>query len=204
MNIDWDSIESLKSLRANIDRRINQLNPSEKKSKKSHLSVFESCNRIYNTDITKLYENINLNENRKFYVYLHCNPLFKLKADNNGKIAFASTLGIEYLPFYVGKGEGDRAYDLNRNESHRKKRQFIERANKEVQVKILFDNLTEREALMIESKLIDIFGLMSFGGWLVNLDEGVNNKLRKELYMNDYTNVNKMLKMTYQSNTDKR
>jgi hypothetical protein len=58
--------------------------------------------------------------------------------------------------------------------------------------------LTEKEALMLESKLIDIFGLTSFGGWLVNLDEGTSNKKRKEIYMDDYINVNKMLKMNIQ------
>ena len=116
------------------------------------------------------------------------------------QIAFASTLGIESLPFYVGKGEGNRAYDLNRNESHRKKRQFIEQTGKQVQVLILKDNLTEVEALMLESKLIDIFGLKSYGGWLVNLDEGVNNQSRKQIYIDDYVNINKMLKLKNQQN----
>ena len=104
-------------------------------------------------------------------------------------------MGIEYLPFYVGKGVGDRAYNINRNESHHKKRQFIEKSGKSIQIKILKDGLTESEALMMESKLIDIFGLVSFGGWLVNLDEGINNESRKEMYMEDYMNINKMLKM---------
>jgi hypothetical protein len=195
MEIDWNSVEQLKTLRAKIDRRLNQLIVVEKKHKKSHPLVFESCNRIFNTDISSLYESQCLSEERKFYVYVHCDPFFKLKATANGKIAFTSTLGISYLPFYVGKGEGGRAYDLNRSESHRKKRQFIEKSGKNIQVKIIRDCLTEKEALMLESKLIDIFGLTSFGGWLVNLDEGVNNRQRKEIYIDDYVNINKMLKL---------
>jgi hypothetical protein len=198
MNIDWDSVEQLKSLRSKIDRRLNQLTVVEKRYKKTHLSVFESCNRIYNADISLLYENQVLCEERRFYVYAHCDPFYGLKADVNGKIAFASTLGLRWLPFYVGKGEGSRAYDLARNESHRKKRQFIESSGKYIQVEVIKDNLTEKEALMLESKLIDIFGLTSFGGWLVNLDEGSSNHQRKEIYMEDYTNVNKMLKMKIQ------
>ena len=197
MNIDWNSVESLKSLRSKIDRRLNQLVSTEKKHKKSHQSVFESCVQMYGTDITNLYDGFELSDERKFYVYAHCDPFYRLKADTNGKIAFASTLGIEYLPFYVGKGEGDRAYDINRNEGHRKRRQFIEKSEKAIQIKILKDNLTEREALMLESKLIDIFGLVSFGGWLLNLDEGINNALRKEIYLTDYVNVNKMLKILH-------
>lgn len=200
MTINWNSIEDLKALRAKIDRRLNQLSVIDKKHKKSHLSVFESCQKVLNTDISHLYEDLTLNADKKFYVYVHCDPFFKLKADTNGKIAFASTLGIESLPFYVGKGEGNRAYDLNRNESHRKKRQFIEQTGKQVQVLILKDNLTEVEALMLESKLIDIFGLKSYGGWLVNLDEGVNNQSRKQIYIDDYVNINKMLKLKNQQN----
>lgn len=194
MNLDWNSVEQLKALRSKIDRRLNQLIVVEKKQKRSHLSVFESCNRMYNYDISHIYKDMKLSEERKFYVYVHCDPFFKLTANTNGKIAFASTLGIEYIPFYVGKGEGDRAYDLNRNGSHRKKRQMIEQAGKEIKVKIIKEALNEREALELESKLIDIFGLTSFGGYLLNLDEGVNSDLRKACYTDDYINVNKMLK----------
>jgi hypothetical protein len=201
MEVDWNSIEQLKTLRSKIDRRLNQLIVVEKKYKKSHVEVYDSCMKIYLTDISSLYEDRNdLNEQKNFYVYAHCDPFFGLKADTNGKIAFASMLGLTHLPFYIGKGTGTRAYDLNRSESHRKKRQFIENSNKEVMVSILQDNLTEKEALMIESKLIDIFGLTSFGGWLVNLDEGSNNHQRKQIYFDDYINVNKMLKMKNSTN----
>ena len=201
MNIDWNSVEQLKSLRAKIDRRLNQLVVVEKKYKSNHSSVFDSCNRILEADISFLYTEQKLSNDRKFYVYAHCDPFFNLKADTNGKIAFASTLGLSSLPFYIGKGEGRRAYDLSRNESHRKKRQFIERSGKDVQIVLIRDGLTELEALMLESKLIDIFGLTSFGGWLVNLDEGTHNEQRKQIYIDDYINVNKMLKMNTQHST---
>jgi hypothetical protein len=38
------------------------------------------------------------------------------------------------------------------------------------------------EALILESKLIDMFGLIASGGKLVNLDEGVNSKERRLKY----------------------
>ena len=37
----------------------------------------------------------------------------------------------------------------------------------------LRNNLTELESLELESKLIDIFGLMPHAGYLTNLDEGM-------------------------------
>lgn len=192
--MNWDSIEELKSMRAKIDRRLNQLKSVERKSKKSHADVFESCFRILDTDITNLYEESSYNNEKKYYVYVHCDPFFALRANTNGKIAFATTLGINYLPFYVGKGEGNRAFDLNRNGSHRKIKQIINNSGKDIEVKIIKTGMTELEALMMESKLIDIFGLKSYGGWLANLDEGHSSTLRKELYTDDFTNVNKMLK----------
>lgn len=194
--VNWDSVEDLKALRAKIDRRLNQLIPVVKKQKSSHAEVFDSCLAIINTDISHLYPNES--DDRRYYVYVHCDPFFKLNATQNGKIAFASSIGIDSLPFYVGKGIGDRAYDLNRNESHRKKRQIIESSGKTIDVKIVWFGLTESEALAKESKLIDIFGLKSFGGWLVNLDEGTNNRQRKEIYMEHYLNINKMLKHKFQ------
>ena len=36
---------------------------------------------------------------------------------------------------------------------------------------------------MMESKLIDILGLKSIGGRLVNLDEGCNHKERRSMYI---------------------
>jgi hypothetical protein len=63
-------------------------------------------------------------------------------------------------PFYIGKGCGDRAWDLNRNEGHGVHlRQLRKRgvADSEI-VCIVRDNMTEREALELESKLICFFG----------------------------------------------
>lgn len=192
--MNWDSLDELKLMRSKIDKRINELEKSKTNPKKSHIDVFDSCNRIYNTSISHLYENKNFDNNSDYYVYAHCNPLFKLNPETNGKIAFASTLGLTHIPFYVGKGKLDRAYDLNRNESHRKIRQIIESSKKEIVVKIIKNSLSEMDALSLESKLIDIFGLKSYGGWLINLDEGINHSQRRKLYIHDFLNINKMLK----------
>lgn len=130
-----------------------------------------------------------------YYVYAHCDPGFKIALKKNGKTTFAATLGMEYVPFYIGKGSGNRAYDLNRNESHRKVRQKIQRFGKDVAVTILKDGLTELEALCIESKLIDIFGLISQrDGHLVNLDEGVSPNERRKLYKDKLSEISQLQK----------
>jgi hypothetical protein len=57
-------------------------------------------------------------------------------------------------------------------------------------VKIIKENLTEMEALCLESKFIDIFGLMSKSGRLVNLDEGLKSKERQMLYRDSLIKLN--------------
>lgn len=103
-----------------------------------------------------------------------------------GKSAFAASLGLTSTPFYIGKGTGDRAYNINRSETHRKIKQKINAAEKEVEVVILKDNLSELKALCYESKLLDIFGLIPHKGWLSNLDEGYLKEDRRNNYMEEY------------------
>lgn len=106
---------------------------------------------------------------RKYYVYAHINPkLPRLNApDDAGGI-------YEGTPFYIGKGTGERAYDLKRNQGHGK---MLEKllgcgVTKNEIVKIIFNDLTEAKAYEIESKLIYFFGTI-YGhakGSLYNLD----------------------------------
>ena len=69
----------------------------------------------------------NNNESRKFYIYEH------IRLDNN-------------TCFYVGKGTGNRAYDLDRSNFHNG-------VCKEYgcRVKIIKDGLTEEEAFELET-----------------------------------------------------
>lgn len=98
------------------------------------------------------------------------------------------------MPFYIGKGKGTRSTDLNRNETHRKVRQKIQKFGKDIIVFKIAENLTEKEALILESKLIDIFGLMSFKGRLVNLDEGIAVKERRQKYQKSLDNLSEFYK----------
>jgi hypothetical protein len=194
---NWDSPSEIKKTISLLQARLLEITPvtdkSLKKDKKSS-ETFNACMSIYNTNITDIYEDIEDDKNQLYYVYAHCDPMFGLRAGVNGKITFAATLGLNYQPFYIGKGTGNRAYDLNRNESHRKIRQKIEMMQKSIDVKIIKDGLTKIEALSIESKLIDIFGIKSLGGWLINLDEGHNSQIRQLIYKEDLLKINKMLR----------
>lgn len=88
---------------------------------------------------------------RTYYVYAH------YRNDNNDI-------------FYIGKGKGQRCYDSLRrsdiwNKIVKKSGGFI--------YKILYDNLTEEESLIIENKLILYYGRKKFNeGPLCNLTVG--------------------------------
>lgn len=164
-----------------------------------HLAAIEKAynciKRIYSTDISNLYESSSTPE---YYVYAHCNPLRPLRIKFDEKHAFSAIdLGLTHEPFYIGKGTGNRCFDLNRNEGHRKIKNMIESASKEVMVVKLKENLHSHEALAIESKIIDILGLRSLNQYslLVNLDEGKMPAERRSLYPKGsswYLNRNKM------------
>ena len=174
-----DAIYKLKIYRYNLVGK-------GKNNEKLHEKIFKACQEVYHTIIpTTTIGSPN------YYVYAHLNPLQNLKPTKNGYDAFAATLGMGYKPFYIGKGIENRAYELNRNENHRKIRQLLKTESKEIVVKIINSDLFEDEALIIESKLIDIFGLLVNRGILTNLDEGICPFVRRTYYKSAY---NKLLK----------
>lgn len=89
------------------------------------------------------------------YVYAHLDP---------SRAHFGAGKGFGGLyagtPFYIGKGIGDRAYDLKRNQGHgREVRQLLDLGYTSDQiVKIVFDGLSENRAYELEAKLIYFFG----------------------------------------------
>lgn len=109
-------------------------------------------------------------QERRFYVYAHVHP-YKRRICKGGEFE----LTMQGEPFYIGKGTGRRAWDLNRNEGHGVELRQLRNmglSDSEI-VCIIRDNLTEREALEIESKLIYFFGTKfesGRDGKLVNLD----------------------------------
>lgn len=108
---------------------------------------------------------------RKFYVYYHTDPR------NKAFSSYKELGGVSFMPFYVGKGTGNRAYNMKRNQGHGinlKEMLDLEYTPDDI-VHIVKDNLTESEALELESKLIYFFGTIyetEQKGVLLNLDIG--------------------------------
>ena len=71
------------------------------------------------------------------------------------------------MPFYIGKGVGNRAWDheLKPDDSSKGKRiKAIRKTGQEVLITILCDTLSEMQALKIEAELISAFGTEATGG----------------------------------------
>ena len=194
IEVDYTNTAELLELSNRIRSQLGSVRSFDTGSKKDINGLrFESCKRIYDTDISDLYSELNLDATPSYYVYAHCEPN-KIAIGKDGVTSWLATMGVDLIPFYIGKGIGDRAYDLNRNETHRKVRQRLKEFNQDAQVRIIKDGLTELEALCLESKLIDIFGLMGKGGRLVNLDEGIKSKERQSRYASHLVEINSFYK----------
>jgi hypothetical protein len=155
-------------------------------SKYSVHQILPLMEKILNCDISHIY--LDYNKEEKYYVYVHCDPRKKLNIKNNLKHLFlAIHFNLTHEPIYVGKGESDRYLDLNRNDGHRKIRtQLLNKKLDLIPIKIK-DNLNEAKAFELESKLIDILGLLPLSkeGMLINLDEGKEAKKRRMCYPTD-------------------
>ena len=128
----------------------------------------------------------NYDESKDYYVYYHSDPS---KANMRFRLGDKSIL-FNGKPFYIGKGKGLRYKSRSRSRSHLSVIDFLESSGYlEDQIFHIFaGGLTEKEALIIESKLITFFGCSSEidptrthfhglrGGLLVNSDISVRPK----------------------------
>lgn len=74
-------------------------------------------------------------------------------------------------PFYIGKGAGSRAFDhlVNPDKTRKYARiEAIKKSGKQPIVDILVEDLTEAQALRLESELIAAFGTEETGGLLMS------------------------------------
>jgi hypothetical protein len=103
------------------------------------------------------------------YVYCHVDPR---GACFVGPQELGGNWGGE--PFYIGKGSGNRAFDLKRNQAHGKRIAAILSAGFEPAdiVRIIKGGMSEGAALCLEAKLVFFFGTQyqEPAGFLVNLD----------------------------------
>jgi len=135
---------------------------------------------LLSQDWTHLHKYDWLDEEKKYYVYAHTDPL-----KQNTHIS--QRLIVPGIPFYIGKGTGNRAWDLKRNQGHGKKIKEVSLYVPEKDIVfIIKDNLTEEQALILESKLIYFFGTI-YGlrkkGVLYNLNEERTPVFSKHKYI---------------------
>jgi hypothetical protein len=106
------------------------------------------------------------------YVYAHVDPRQRPTA------LHALSVQLPGSPFYIGKGSGARAWDLKRNQGHGK---IIKQIRDEgfpdsSIVQVIAENLSERDALMLEAKLIYLLGSIydeTINGCLLNLADHI-------------------------------
>lgn len=197
IEFDTDDAESIKRARNVLATHLGQLNARHRGVSKNDgfVEKFNSCMDILGADIGSVYSAMNLDESPIYYVYLHCRPDKRIQVSKRHYTTSAiASIGATHIPFYVGKGAGTRAFDLDRNGTHRKVRQKLRSLGSDVHVTILKAGLTERDALALESKVIDILGVHGKGGCLVNLDEGASPIQRRALYQDAFDKVREINK----------
>lgn len=117
-----------------------------------------------------------------YYIYVYCNPKFLYKVKNSAN--------IRYLPFYVGKGKGDRYLSHLKKSHNRVLNKYIQKMTEEnlepfiYKIKY-FEN--EKEAYKFENSLIKELGVVySMEGSLFNkYDNGAIYEIYDSSYIKD-------------------
>jgi len=174
LKVCMNLIKSILKKRGHLveDIKINTVKTKSKSVKKKFIKkYFESDYRNTNQDVSEFEKIINSNAwdnifqnkctERKYYVYVHSDntlPNFYVQT-SCGSFAFKGT------PFYIGKGNGDRINEVSgRAKFHIKKLKEIklnQSYKHEDCIYKIAENLTEAEALILESKLIHYFGCIN-------------------------------------------
>lgn len=105
--------------------------------------------------------------------------------DYSRHVVYEHYYNNEELPFYVGEGTLQRAFVLKGN---RRTKYYNEKAKdiNLITVKIVAIDINDKEAIEIETKLIDKYKRISDGGSLINVDYkrggGLRTSLEKPVY----------------------
>lgn len=187
--VDWDDPDEIRKLRQKLKSRYEILCPKEKSRAEIQTEIYNSIQNIWNSDISYMFDDTKYDILPNYYVYCHMLPSKPIVLTKQGRptalYSFAASIGCTHIPFYIGKGKNNRAFDTNRNGYHSKIKEFIRELNNEPITKILINNISEKDAIIKECKLIDIFGISVYNGLLVNIDEGPNRQERTHIYKED-------------------
>lgn len=100
--------------------------------------------------------------------------------DFRGRYVYAWFNDCSPLPFYVGKGTGDRAWSRHEDEHGRAAYcQTVRVANPGFRVEVIRDNLTDEGAALVEACMITL--VCKAGGTLANQREGLSRRERPPL-----------------------
>lgn len=153
-SLDTSKYESLRQLNAQIlEHNSGSLYapPGIRRKKPQNLAPYLPA--LLRQDWSSLYPPAH--GEQKFYVYAHVDPRQPVFVTDK-------RCGGNYkgMPFYIGKGVGNRAYDLKRNQGHgHRLRQVLDAGyGPDDIVHILFRDLDEGFAFEVEAKLIYLFG----------------------------------------------
>lgn len=189
--VDYDSLPDILNLVNRLRSRAGEIRsqpgPDQIVSRRErHRQMLEACGTIWDADLSFIYDDRGFSGEDRFYVYAHLDTTKAIAIGRHAVTTFGATIGMKFFPFYVGKGTGNRGYELDRNETHRKMCQKIRSMGKQPEVVVVKERLTEAQAYAFESKLIDIFGLITHKGILCNLDEGLEAARRRSVYRPSY------------------
>lgn len=196
MSITEDRLESLPNkdllyVKKNIDdilkRRGVTLNGRDlvkkvtKRSTDLDIGIFKTFNytisNVIDEDWSHLFKG-DYDKRRDYYVYFHGNPCKHNISFSTGKhkIMFCGE------PFYIGKGKGDRLYSITRSDGHlHYLKKLFERGFIMQDISFILESgLTEKEALILESKLITCLGTK----WSVPDDEVWHHRRKGGLLIN--------------------
>lgn len=187
--VDWDNPSDIKRtihmLRNRRTALLQKLGYHEAtlNSVKVHADHgIDMLEQIMSCDLSSVY--VDRGGPRDYYVYAQCDPTKTLNPRDIKHFLLASRLKLRNEPFYVGKGCGGRASQMDRNSFQRKVLAQIAAKGHSPESVVVAKDLAESAALALEAKLIDILGLrtLSQNGLLTNIDEGSFTEARRRCY----------------------
>jgi len=111
-----------------------------------------------------------------YYVYV------LMDSSKEGNYVYGS-YKFSYEPFYIGKGRGKRIIDTIYDKSSFKYNKINKLKNNNIEIKkdIIFDSLTNEEAILYEKELIKLIGRRDLNeGVLVNLTDGGDGRINSK------------------------
>lgn len=107
---DWDYLKEVHRLFCQARNRYFELKRVETGTptrNERYRKLYDACGTIMAADITAVYKDQVLDSAAKYYVYAHLDTTHRIAPNKHPITTFAAAeFGMQYFPFYVGKGMG--------------------------------------------------------------------------------------------------